>query len=74
VVDEFKIEPDVPMPQNTHKAKYPFANMNAGDSFSFDKSLLNSVRNNSQSYGKRHGSKFVCRQIGTDVWRCWRVE
>lgn len=73
MTDEFKIEGDVPIPELQQRARYPFASMQVGDSFAFDKSLLNSVRNNSQAYAKRRGGKFVCRLVGTDVWRCWRI-
>lgn len=70
----FEIEPDVPIPEGTTKQKYPFSRMNVGDSFVFEKEQLTALRNSSASWAKRHGGKFVCRQVGTDVWRCWRIE
>jgi hypothetical protein len=53
-------------------ARYPFALMKLGDSFSFDEKELNSVRNSSAAYGKRHDQKFRCRQLD-GAWRCWRT-
>jgi hypothetical protein len=77
MVGEFSIEADVPIPggSGSRPSKYPFADMEIGESFAFDRSKLNSVRNNAGSYAKRHdGVRFVCRQVGTDVWRCWKLE
>ena len=72
--DQFDIESDIPIPEGSARQKYPFSRMKVGDSFAFDKKFLNSVRNNSQSWAKRHSGRYACRQVGTDVWRCWRIE
>jgi len=69
--DEYTIEHDVPMP--APKAVYPFAVMKMGDSFALSQEKLNNVRNAAQAYGKRHDQKFRFRQVGTEVWRCWRT-
>ena len=77
MLDDYKIESDVPVPENTsgRSSKYPWADMKIGDSFAFDKGSLQSLRNSAWSYTKRHnGVRFVFRQMGTDMWRCWKVE
>lgn len=75
MIDDFQIEPDVPMPEGRARPmRYPFDRMQIGESFAFDKKFLTNVRNNAGAYSKRHGGKFACRQVGTDIWRCWRVE
>ena len=77
MIGEFSVEYDIPIPggSGSRPTKYPFADMNVGESFAFDKSKLQSVRNNACSYAKRHdGVRFVCRQVAADTWRCWKLE
>lgn len=74
MIDErFKVEPGVEMPP-PRRGKYPFTTMQVGDSFSFDRSVLKAIQAAAHGYGKRNGVEFTCRQVGTDVWRCWRVK
>lgn len=69
----FKIEKGVPAPGRHHLNKYPFGEMDAGDSF-----LVNgggkeeNIINAAYQYGKVHNKKFSCRRT-PDGMRIWRV-
>ena len=78
---EIVIESGVPIPPRGGKTRgsmYPFAKMEAGDSFGIPATAdrLEAVRRNIQGaasgYGKRHGKKFTTRVLATEV-RVWRV-
>lgn len=83
-----EIDKDIPLPTACGRgppAKYPFAEMEVGDSFavpltgerygnhSSDKAAV-SLSVTSHTYGKRHGKKFTVRQLNDEgVARVWRV-
>jgi hypothetical protein len=54
------------------KGKYPFDQLELGQSFAFDKAHAQRVRSAACYYAKRHGRKFtvVTRKATA---RCWRV-
>lgn len=58
------IEKDVPLP-----AKYPFAAMEVGDSFTTNNHTAVAA---ASSYGRRNGMKFASRKNGSG-YRIWRV-
>lgn len=74
------IEKNVPIPPRREKpTKYPFADMEPGDSFlvqvdkdNFEKKIL-SMRMSSRKYSKAHGGQFTTRIVEGGV-RCWRTE
>jgi hypothetical protein len=89
----FKIEKGVPLPPQERGrgaiSKYPFAEMEVGDSFSlpltgekgtggstyykWDKSTRK-LTNASIHHARRHGKKFTVREMKEEgVARCWRV-
>jgi hypothetical protein len=79
----YKIELDVPIPEHVRGAfgetlrKYPFDDMNIGDSFWARRDEEPSLRVAASSWGKRHGAKFKIARVterDTPVLRCWRVE
>jgi hypothetical protein len=79
-MENFKIEKDVPVPGTYHhRAKYPFPEMEVGDSFLVPyggkpkRVVMNNVRSAGSYYGKRHGIRFVFRTEEGGV-RTWRVE
>jgi hypothetical protein len=76
-----KVEKGIPIPEK--KPKYPFAEMEVGDSFRVDKVDAQKVRVASALYSSRKNqcAKF---KIGVSIrtkyetatieeWRCWRV-
>jgi hypothetical protein len=78
---QFVIEHDVPLvdPKDLERggakqSKYPFAEMQVGDSFAFDAPppLGERMRGRASAYGRANGKKFVVR-IGHGKGRCWRV-
>jgi len=64
-----KIEKNIPLPRNKTKPnKYPFSDMEIGDSFYTEGA---SVMSAACIHAKRKGGKFLCRKQGngTRVWR-----
>jgi hypothetical protein len=74
---KFVIDKSIPLPGVRIRTvgKYPFGDMEVGDSFEFDESRQKSVRAASSSFAKYHGKQFTvsCRK-GTGKGRCWRVK
>lgn len=74
---DFKIEIGIPIPPEPEpkKAKYPFAEMEVGDSFRFLGKLKVSVRQAATLYAHRDGSRkeFVVQPEGDD-YRIWRTK
>lgn len=85
-VNGVKLE-SIPMPDamgRGQRAKYPFADMQVGESFEFtgDKQLQN-IRNAMGKYQSSHPEfRFATRTVGekeengqkVKVYRCWRIE
>ena len=70
-----KIENDVPMPKTTRPTKYPFRDMNVGESVFFDNEPKGSQSNpaiSAHMLSKRTDFKFATRKEGNGV-RIWRV-
>lgn len=70
----FKIEYGIPLTgrKNGRKAKYPFADMNVGDSFALPAKNVKSARSRAFQINKKMGFKFAFRTFNDKV-RCWRV-
>jgi hypothetical protein len=69
----FRIEKDVPLP--THggsgaPSKYPFAQMDIGDSFVGHGEKVKAA---AWAYAKRNGAKFISRTVAPGQFRIWRV-
>lgn len=69
---EFVIEKDVPLAPHGN-CRYPFGQLEVGDSFALPIDIANKVRTAAFSYGKAHGMKFAVRKQG-DHARVWRIE
>lgn len=70
---EYKIDKNVAMPPRAGKTgKYPFKEMEVGDSVLIDKKIT-SLSPTYTAYGRRHNKKFVGVTEGTGT-RVWRVE
>jgi len=69
-----KIEKNIPIPaaRAGRASKYPLADMEVGDSFSFPASRLTSVASMVHQCSKKTNAKFTMR--GGEINRCWRVE
>ena len=64
------IDKGVPIP-----ARYPFADMQIGDSFAVPPTIKRSAINvAAMRYGRRHGMRFTVRQVADKTFRCWRIE
>lgn len=67
----FTVDKEVPVPPHGN-AKYPFGDMEVGDSF-YAKMKRNTVASAASVHGKRSGMKFIVRNEGDGV-RVWRTE
>ena len=71
-MSEFKIEKNVPIPGD--RAKYPFADMEVGDSFVVHPDNAGNVNSSSMAYTKKcPGVKFRMRKQTETESRIWRV-
>jgi hypothetical protein len=71
----FVIEKGIPLPEGAAGRpgdKYPFKNMEVGDSFAFPKEVRAAVARSAHYYGKAQNKKFSTRAVD-DTARCWRV-
>jgi hypothetical protein len=65
-----KVEKGVPLP-----ARYPFDEMQIGDSFIVPPELSrNTVSVAAGRYGDKHQMKFTVRRMDDKTLRCWRIE
>lgn len=77
-MSDFKIEKGIPVASDGHRrTKYPFAEMDVGDSFFIDNVQLRdrtyeSVLGAARGYGHRHNKKFKQRIENNGV-RIWRI-
>jgi hypothetical protein len=69
----FKIEKDIPVVVS-RLDRYPFRDMEKGDSFLVPKELVNTVRQAAWHNGKKLKAKFVLRRCPDDTYRCWRIK
>lgn len=73
---EFKIEKRVPLPsprKHGGESKYPFRDMEVGDSFIVKGSDGNSIRSTASNAGRRLGRKFTVANE-EDGHRIWRIK
>jgi len=68
-----KIETDVPVPMSTRSRKYPFLDMQVGESIWFDEQVNGRAYRSALSTGTRHNLKFVARKEDSGI-RIWRSE
>lgn len=70
---DFKIDKDVPIiSSDTVKLRWPFGEMEVGDSFLIPEDIKPRVISAASYYGLRHKKKFSIRKT-TDGYRCWRI-
>ena len=68
----YKIEKNVPIPPSSKMGRFPYDELDVGDSFIASNVKLASVCSSNYRVGKRLGRKFIARQENGDV-RVWRV-
>jgi hypothetical protein len=68
-----KIETDIPVPVSTRSRKYPFMDMQVGESIWFDEQVNGRAYRSALSTGTRHNLKFVARKENSGI-RIWRSE
>ena len=68
-----KIEKGLPRPVMRERRRYPYREMELGDSFWVAEIGLQVMMNTNYRWGKRLGRRFVARAEGGGV-RVWRIE
>ena len=73
---DYEIEKDVEVPIVGLRHKYPFNQMEVGDSFLFKGDSLgkDAVKAAAYTYGRRHDMKFIVRDISSTSCRIWKSE
>ena len=78
---EFKIEKNVNIPNSNggRQCKYPFKEMEVGDSFSCGEYLrdnMSKINNAGRNWSNKTnaGHKFQCRKLDDGTFRIWRVK
>lgn len=75
---EIKIDKNVPMPDGVNReTKWPFADMEVGDSFFAPGHTSNQMTNAAAHWRKKNGWSFSCRNTeeeGVKGARVWRVK
>lgn len=71
-ITEFKIEKNAVPQTPESRRRYPFGDMEVGDSFWFSAAIYQQATPAASYYGKRNNKKFSVRKDG-DGYRCWRV-
>jgi hypothetical protein len=66
---QFKIEKGIPIP--LHRNKFPWENMQVGDSFAFDPCLVK--YQGLHSAARAQGMKVATRKDADGNMRCWRI-
>lgn len=69
----YALEKDVEFPARTRKGKYPFEQMDVGDSFFVGAVSVGSLRSTAYSASVRLERKFAVREVDGGV-RIWRTE
>lgn len=70
-MEDFEIEKNVVRPASRTN-KYPFGDMDIGDSFRMPIEQKHHVQTASYHYGRYHNKKFSVREFDGDC-RCWRI-
>jgi hypothetical protein len=72
----FKIEKNIPLPSGGaggKESKYPFMQMEIGDSFQAPDEQRNAIRSMATYHTRKHKMRFIVRKDGEAHVRIWRV-
>lgn len=72
----YEIQKGVPIPTENllpRYERYPFGQMNVGDSFVFDSKKYKNTYSAAQQYKKRKGVTFLIRSNRDGTCTCWRT-
>lgn len=69
----YEIEKNVPRVKISGRTKYPFVNMEVGDSFSMTAEDKPKIMSASTSYGRANNKKFSTLKQPDGSYRCWRT-
>lgn len=62
-----------PPPGRGYAYKYPFADMEVGDSFTIEEDAVGSVRRAAYTYTTRNRGIYRVRKGEDGLWACWRL-
>ena len=78
-MSKYKIQKGVPIPDPnipvTKTTKYPWKDMEVGDSFlvpNKDKDTVHALQNAARLSGKKHNRDYITRKLDKGI-RCWRT-
>jgi hypothetical protein len=73
----FTIDKGIEIPKRNRRGpvtKYPFGEMNVGDSIRVPRSLYKKTYNAAWAHGRVHNQKFSARRQSKTIYRIWRIE
>jgi len=73
MMDEFKVEKNIPIPKYSREHKYPWDEMDVGDSFYVSQESAAGARASASSRAKDGHGKYASRTV-EDGCRIWRIE
>lgn len=65
-----EIDKDIPIPKN----KYPFREIEVGESFSVDNAIEPTLRSLASYYKKRYGFNYTVKRVSETQMRVWRTK
>ncbi len=71
-MSKYKIEKGIPIRPKPY-SKYPFEQMEVGDSFKIPREEALALRKIAHYLGKKYGFKLSIRKVAKDDFRVWRV-
>lgn len=73
--ETFEVEAGVEMPaRRSRSSKYPFMQMDVGDSFGIQADAISRVRGAVANFVKSHEAKFSVRTLEDGTARVWRLK
>jgi hypothetical protein len=75
-ISPYRIDKNIPLPENIKSSVYPWEEMEVGDSFFVPGGKISTISVAANYRGKTTGEKYVCRYVsnGTDSGvRVWRL-
>ena len=69
-----KLEKGIPIPPVSGLTKWPFGEMEVGDSFTVPPETRERCRSAAASYARQHsGWTYTLQKVDAETWRCWRI-
>lgn len=75
-MNKYIIEKAIPFPEKheNKQERFPLLQMEVGDSFKFDGTVLTSIRSAFYRLENKIGKKFTALEIEPGIYRAWRIK